>query len=236
MSALGAVEGQLVRDAQEQHNQRHSTIKAVRLDYQGIHESAFLALALPLSLASSQALTYAHPPHKSAPRDAGVNHRNMIRQFRFEDTVEVLASADGAERIAVGELGEDTDLVGVFKLGAGRHALLRSDQRDSAGGCGWCWWVGWELVEDRCGALHVFSPRKVDLTCSTRMCAEEVRGRCSRLFVGTLAHESVILTGLLGTVRRSFWGHRVKMTADLFALGSFLGSLPLNLLATGPGR
>lgn len=56
-------------------------------------------------------LTYAHPPHKSATRDAGVNYRDVIRQLRLEHAVEVLAAADGAQSVAVGELGEDANLV-----------------------------------------------------------------------------------------------------------------------------
>lgn len=72
----------------------------------------------------------------------------MIRQFRFEDAVEVLAAADGAERVAVGELGEHTDLVGVFELGAGRHALLfSSDQQGTLQGVAGVGWAA-SLVED----------------------------------------------------------------------------------------
>lgn len=73
----------------------------------------------------------------------------MIRKFRFEDAVEVLAAADGAERVAVGELGEDTDLVGVLELSAGRHARSRSDQAPPVlfGSLGGGWVVaGWVLV------------------------------------------------------------------------------------------
>lgn len=98
---------------------------ALYRNHHGMYKIDFRYLS---SSSSSHALTYAHPPHESAPRYAGVNHRNMIRQFRFKDAVEVLAAADGAERVAVGELGEDANLVGVFELGAGRHYLLRSDQ------------------------------------------------------------------------------------------------------------
>lgn len=76
-------------------------------------------LSPPAKIARS--LTYAHPPHKSAPRNAGVNDWDVVGEFRFEDAVEVLAASNGAERVAVGELGEHADLVGVLELGAGRH-------------------------------------------------------------------------------------------------------------------
>lgn len=70
-------------------------------------------------------LTYAYPPHKAAACDAGVNDWDVIREFSLEDAVEVLAAADGAQREAVGELGEHADFIRVFELRARRHCLER---------------------------------------------------------------------------------------------------------------
>lgn len=45
----------------------------------------------------------------------------MVSQFGLENAVEVLAAADGAERVAVRQLREHPNLVGVFELRASRH-------------------------------------------------------------------------------------------------------------------
>lgn len=69
-------------------------------------------------------LTYAHPPHKSTTRDAGVHYWDVICELGFEHAVEVFAPTDGAQCVAVGELGKDSDLVGVLELSAGGHCGL----------------------------------------------------------------------------------------------------------------
>lgn len=50
--------------------------------------------------------------------------RYGIAEFCFESRVKILASANCDKAVGVGELGEDTDLVRVLKLGPGSHDLV----------------------------------------------------------------------------------------------------------------
>lgn len=45
----------------------------------------------------------------------------MVCQLGLEHAVEVLTPADGAQGVAISELGEHSDLVGVLELSAGGH-------------------------------------------------------------------------------------------------------------------
>lgn len=74
-------------------------------------------------------LTYTNPAHESTPGNAGVHHRNVVSQLGLEHAVEVLASSDGAQCVAVGELGEHSDLVRVLKLCAGGHSAVKAIHR-----------------------------------------------------------------------------------------------------------
>lgn len=48
--------------------------------------------------------------------DGAVGDGDEVGQLGFEDGVEILRGADGDEAVGVGQVGEDADLVGVFKL------------------------------------------------------------------------------------------------------------------------
>ena len=49
---------------------------------------------------------------------AGVHDRNDISQLAFKSRVEVCAALDGSEAVAVGQLGEDSDVAAVLELNA----------------------------------------------------------------------------------------------------------------------
>lgn len=66
-------------------------------------------------------LTYTHTPNEAAASYTCVHDRYVVCKFRFIDAVEVLAPTDGAQRVAVGELGEHSNLVRVLKLCASSH-------------------------------------------------------------------------------------------------------------------
>ena len=53
--------------------------------------------------------------------NGGLYDWNEGAELRFEDTVEVVGSSHRDEAVAVGELGEDTDVVGVLVLAAIGH-------------------------------------------------------------------------------------------------------------------
>lgn len=54
--------------------------------------------------------------HDSCAGNSAVCNWNEVCEFGFENGVEILGCADGDQTIAVGEICEDTDFVGVFKL------------------------------------------------------------------------------------------------------------------------
>lgn len=68
-------------------------------------------------------LTYTHTPDEAAASYTCVYDRYVVCEFRFEDTVEVLAPTYGAQRVAIGELGEHSNLVRVLELCTSSHVV-----------------------------------------------------------------------------------------------------------------
>ena len=46
-----------------------------------------------------------------------------MAEFSVEYRVEVLAGSDGSDAVSIGELGEDADLVGIYKGDSGGHFI-----------------------------------------------------------------------------------------------------------------
>ena len=69
-------------------------------------------------------VTHGHVADHADARDGGVDYGNVLGELLFEDGVEVLGAADGAEGVAICQGAEDADLVGRLVLATSGHTTI----------------------------------------------------------------------------------------------------------------
>jgi hypothetical protein len=102
---------------------RQTLLNSLDLDLVGQGVSQVLQLNIRSGGGHKQTSSVAgcETAHESGAANGGVDNRNGILELGLERAVEVLGAANSHQTVGVGELGKDTNLVRVFKLGTRSH-------------------------------------------------------------------------------------------------------------------
>ena len=71
----------------------------------------------------SAAVACSHAADDTSACDSGVGDGNGVSQLSFKGGIEVLRPTQRHEAVGIGELGKDTDFIGVFELCSGGHVF-----------------------------------------------------------------------------------------------------------------
>lgn len=95
------------------------------LDLDGVWQTVSQVLQLLVSGLGrdeqTSTVTGGHSADDTGTSDGGVSDWDRVTELGLEGGVEVLGAANSDQTVGVGQLGEDTDLVRVLKLGPGSH-------------------------------------------------------------------------------------------------------------------
>jgi len=122
---IGVDEGDVVVAANDVAESGKTLLDTLNLYIIGDAVAQMLELLIGCAGGDEQAsaVTGCETTNNACAGDGGVADGDDVLEFGLEDTVEVLGSADRDEGVRVCEGREDTDLVGVFELGADSHDL-----------------------------------------------------------------------------------------------------------------
>mmetsp|Transcript_46829 Transcript_46829/g.141855 ORF Transcript_46829/g.141855 Transcript_46829/m.141855 type:complete len:304 (-) Transcript_46829:106-1017(-) len=125
---VGMDEGDVIVAGDDVPQRRQPLLDALNDDAVGerIPEMSQFLIGRRVGDDETAAIADGRASHESTSADGGVYDGNVLGQFRFEDGVEVLGSADTREAVRVGQGGEDADFVRIFVGATGRHDLAIS--------------------------------------------------------------------------------------------------------------